>query len=91
MEKPDNVQNKFKLTDYIGDYIAESATSLDFNRMSEPSKAWTVAIEEMLILAENMAAVDSLPIHIRRTVVGDTTYIGRTLNKVEYLVEGCLR
>lgn len=82
----DNVQNKFKLTDYIGDYIAESATSLDFNRMSEPSKAWTVAIEEMLILAENMAAVDSLPIHIRRTVVGDTAYIGRTLNKVEYLV-----
>lgn len=82
----DNAQSKFKLSDYIPDYIAESTNTQDFNRMSESTKQWSVMMEEMLIIAEAGDNSIQLPIHTRRLNVGGVKYIGRRLGRVEYLV-----
>lgn len=82
----DNAQDKFKLTDYIPDYIGEATSSLDFARMSAASREWTVAIEEMLIIAEAIDSAGALPLHTRRVTVGSVDYIARKIGPVEYHV-----
>ena len=82
----DNARDKFKLTDYIPDYIGEGTASLDYSRMSAESRNWTVAMEEMLIIAESITAAGSLPIHTRRASVSNVNYIVRKIGDVEYYV-----
>ena len=82
----DNAQDKFKLSDYVPDYIAESTNTQDFNRMSETTKQWSVMMEELLILAEAGDNAVQLPITTRRITIGGVKYIGRRLGRVEYLV-----
>ena len=82
----DNAQDKFKLTDYVPDYIAESSTSPDYSRMSETSKRFTVLMEELLIMAENFDAVAGMPINTRKVRINNVDYVGRKLGPVEYLV-----
>lgn len=82
----DNAQSKFKLTDYVPDYIGESSNTQDFNRMSELSKQWTVMMEELLIMAENNDEYTSLPLTTRRINVNNVLYLSRRLGNVEYLV-----
>lgn len=82
----DNAQNKFKLSDYVPDYIGESSTSQDFNRMSETTKQWSVALEEMLIIAESFNSQSHLPIHTRVLTINNTKYLARKLGRVEYLL-----
>ncbi len=82
----DNAQDKFKLTDYFPDYIAESSNSQDFNRMAENTKLWTVLMEQLLILAENYNEDMSLPINVRRLTISNVKYVGKRFNNVEFLV-----
>lgn len=82
----DNAQDLFKLTDFMPDYIAESATSQDFNRMSESTKQWTVMMEELLIMAEAGDNAVALPLNTRRLTVGTKKYIARRYGRAEYLV-----
>ena len=82
----DNALDKYKLSDYIGDYIAEPSTSQDFNRQSEYTRNWTVAMEEILILAENLSIQVSLPYGIRKVVVNDATFLSKRMGNVEWLV-----
>lgn len=82
----DNAQDKFKLTDYVPDYIAESSTSPDYSRMSETSKRFTVLMEELLIMAENFDAVAGMPVNTRKVRINNVDYVGRKLGQVEYLV-----
>lgn len=83
---PDNVQSKFKLSDYMPDYIAESSTSQDFNRMAETTKQWTIDMERMLVIAENINEYPQLPSDIRKTVLNNITYVTKEIARVQYLV-----
>lgn len=82
----DNAQEKYKLTDYVPDYIAESSTSQDFNRMSEVSKRWTVMMQEMLMIAEDIEKVNQLPVEIRKVQINQVWYISKRFGAVEFLV-----
>lgn len=82
----DNTGGKFKLTDYIPDYIGESSVAEDFNRMSDYTRNWTVMMEELLILAEKINEHATLPVGTRRYTLDDQLYVGRRLGKIEYLV-----
>lgn len=83
---PDNHLSKFRLTDYVPDYIAESSTSEDFNRQSELTKTWTIALDKAILIAEVANDVTDLPTGYRRVTIGTKTYIAFKHNKVEYLV-----
>lgn len=82
----DNAQDKFKLTDYMPDYIAEASTTQDFNRMSESTKQWSVMMEELLILAEANNDQATLPLSTRKLTINNVDYLSRSFGKVEYLV-----
>ena len=82
----DNALEKYKLSDYIGDYIAESSTSQDYNRQAEYTRNWTVSMEEMLMLAENLNIQVTLPFGIRKVVVNDSTFLAKRMGNVEWLV-----
>ena len=82
----DNALDKFKLTDYVPDYIAESSTSQDFNRQTETTKRWTVAMEELLMLAESFTVLTALPVGVRRVTIGDVAYLTKRIDSVEWLV-----
>lgn len=83
---PDNHLAKFRLSDYVPDYIAESSTSEDFNRQSDRTKAWTIVLDRAIILAEVANSVTDLPIGIRRVSVSGKNYLAFKHDKVEYLV-----
>lgn len=82
----DNYLNKFKLSDYFADYIAESSTNQDFNRQEELTKDWSNQLDRALQTAETMTSISSLPNGFRRTMVGTKLCLAFTFNKVEYIV-----
>ena len=82
----DNALEKYRLSDYIGDYIAESSTSQDYNRQCEFTRNWTVAMEEILMLAENLNIQVSLPFGVRKVVINDSTFLSKRMGNVEWLV-----
>ena len=82
----DNALEKYKLSDYIGDYIAESSTSQDYNRQCEFTRNWTVTMEEILILAENLSIQVNLPFGVRKVVINDSTFLSKRMGNVEWLV-----
>ena len=83
---PDNHLAKFRLSDYVPDYIAESSTSEDFNRQSELTKSWTIALDKAILLAEVANDITDLPIGFRRVTAANKTFLAFKHNKVEYLV-----
>lgn len=82
----DNKDAKYKLSDYVPDYIAESSNHQDFNRMSEFTKAWTIMMEELLMLAERYTASLSLPANVRRVTRQGITYLTRRIDAVDWMV-----
>lgn len=82
----DNYMNKFKLSDYFADYIAEASTNQDFNRQEELTKDWSNQLDRALQAAEVMTSISSLPNGFRRTMVGTKLCLAFTFNKVEYIV-----
>lgn len=82
----DNALDKFKLSDYISDYIAEPSTSQDFNRQVEYTRNWTITMEELLILAENLSINVDLPFGVRKVTMGDVTYLSKRIGNVEWMI-----
>ena len=82
----DNYLNKFKLSDYFSDYIAQSSTGQDFNRQEETTKEWSNLLDKALQTAESMTAISSLPNGFRRTTIGTKLCVAFTYNKVEYIL-----
>lgn len=82
----DNKDAKYRLTDYVGDYIAESSMAEDFNRQSQPTKDWTIMMEELLILAEEIDEFSTLPANVRRSTRANILFVGKKHAGVEWLV-----
>lgn len=82
----DNKDAKYKLTDYVPDYIAEASSHQDFNRMTEYTKAWTIMMDELLILAEKYTPSLILPAHVRRMQRQGFTYLSRRISGVDWMV-----
>ena len=82
----DNKDAKYKLTDYVPDYIAEASTHQDFNRQNEKTKQWTIMMDRLLQLAENATELTDLPIGVRRLLVNNKLFLAQKFEKVEYLV-----
>lgn len=82
----ENRDNKQRITDYFSDFINTGTDSVDFNRMSIPTQEWAFLIMELLIVAEAMNISTDLPRGAFRIKRGEITYVGKTHNRILYLV-----
>lgn len=57
----ENRDNKFKLRDVFPDYMDVSSTSTDFNYQSVETQNWSIRLQEMLAVAEEMTPTSMLP------------------------------
>lgn len=81
-----NVPSKQRLTQLFGDYLPIPSTSLDFNRMQEYTREWSLLIEQMLIVAENMDQYTSVPLTMRKILRNDKLYLSAVYDNVNYLM-----
>lgn len=58
---PENRDNKFRLTDVYPDFIDVPSTSTDFNYQSTKTQTWSLKLQNMLTVAEEMTPTSSLP------------------------------
>nr|DAR99709.1 MAG TPA: structural protein [Caudoviricetes sp.] len=58
---PENKDNKFHITDVFPDYIDVPSTSTDFNYQDVTTQKWSIKIQEMLHIAEEMTETSALP------------------------------
>lgn len=82
----DNANNKYKLSDYLPDYIGELSTTQDFNRMSQATKDWSGIMESCIMHAEANTSVALLPVNLQRTTIDSIDFIGFNHNKIYYFV-----
>lgn len=82
-----NVASAATIRALFPDYIPESSNSLDFNRMTPGTQAWSNMLLNMLVTAETMTDLSSLPSGFRRIYRSNIMYLQTTLNNVDYLME----
>lgn len=82
----DNRDAKFLLSDYFPDFINVSSTSLDFNRMQERTKLWSLSMHELITWAENTTPSTSVPLTISKLERDGILYLSRMFDNIQYLV-----
>lgn len=83
---PENRDNLFEFTQVFPDYIDVSSTSLDFNRMAVPTKAFALLLSEMILIAETMGEFSDLPFGMTKTVRDGVLYLVSNYQNIHYLV-----
>lgn len=85
---PDNRDSKFRLKDIFPDYLPVSTTSLDFNRMSQPTRDWMLILQELLLWGEEMTEYSSIPTAAgyTKTKRDGVLYIVKNYQNINYLV-----
>lgn len=68
------------------DFISVTSTSLDFNRMSERTKLWSVMIHELISIADSTTPSSSIPLTISRIERDGILYLSRMFDNIQYLV-----
>lgn len=82
-----NTSDAINIRTIFTDYIPQSSNSLDFNRMSVPTQAWSNLLLSLLTIAESMTSLSSLPAGFRRYYRNNIMYVQTTLNNINYNME----
>lgn len=82
----ENRESKYRLTDFYPDYIAQSSTSQDFNRQSEPTRQFSETLANAILAAETMTAHSDIPRGFTRLIRGDKVFCVFSMDNVHYLV-----
>ncbi len=83
---PTNVSNAVDITAMFPDYIPESSTSLDYNRMTSNTQGWVSLLETLLSIAETATPATVLPANVRLIYRNSIPYIASIYNNVDYIV-----
>lgn len=83
---PENRDDKFLLSDIFPDYIAVGTGDNDYSRMVKHTTDWLYMLAEMLIVAEDMTEFSDVPRGMSRLVRGNTMYVAKSYDKIQYLV-----
>lgn len=82
----ENRDAKYRIKDYFPDYIAVGTPSIDFNRMSQDTKDWSLMVERLLVAAETVTEGSDVPQQMRRVKRDNHLFIVQRFNKVQYMV-----
>ena len=82
----ENRDNMYGLAALFPDIISVSSTSLDFNRMSEPTKSFLLRLAEALYLAESATPYTTLPVTIRGAVRDNVFYVSFTYLNTRFFI-----
>ncbi len=82
----DNRNQLFKITDYFKDFATIGTTSQDFNRLTKETQDWSYEIQELLIIAENLAEYSELPSNVRKVVRSGLVFVTKSINNIQYLI-----
>lgn len=81
-----NLNSLFKLSDKYPDFLNVGTESGDFNRMSNNTQLFAVALQELIMIAENETDYAELPVYIRRITRYNKTWLTRNFQGVQFLV-----
>ena len=82
----DNIVGKEHIDEVFSDYIPVSSITLDFGRMSIPTREWAVLLGNALIAAETSDEFASVPEPLRKIKRLGVLYISFLYDNVNYLV-----
>lgn len=83
---PDNQTGKAKFKDLFKDYTFAPTDSLDHNRMTVYTREWINILTNMLVVAENMDALTTVPTYMRKVRRNNKLYVSAIYDNVNYLV-----
>lgn len=83
---PENRDDKFRLVDFYPDYISVSTASVDFIRMSAATRAWAIALDQMIQVAEKMGDFTDIPIGMTRLTRNGALFLVKSIDNVHFLV-----
>lgn len=86
VSNPDNLNSNFSITDIFPDYMDIGTSSLDFARQSTKTQEWAIMIQSLLLVAEVITDLIDPPFGIRRVKRGNTLYVAKVYDTVQYLV-----
>jgi hypothetical protein len=81
-----NEEGKTNFAEMFSDYLPIPSTSVDFGRMSLETQQWALFIDDILLLAEKVTPLTSLPTGVRRVIRNGKTYLAALHDGVNYLV-----
>jgi hypothetical protein len=82
----DNVGDDRSFLTKYPDYINVQSTSIDFNRMSAKTTNMLTILEEMLVLAESITLLTTIPAKFRRIRRDGDTYLSSIIDNIQHLV-----
>lgn len=83
---PKNRDDVFELYQRYPDYIAVRSTEVDAGRMSPETRRFVIALEEMMIVAEDMKPDSSIPVKFSRMVRDGVLFLVSTVDKFQFLI-----
>jgi len=83
---PDNQTGKAKFKDILKDYTFAPTNSLDYNRMTVYTREWINILTNMLVIAENMDALTTIPTYMRKIRRDNKLYVSTIYDNVNYIV-----
>lgn len=86
ISNPDNLNSKFSLLEDFPDIINVPTSSTDFGRMTQNTQAFLNMLETLLVAAESITELSDPPSGIRKVKRGNTLYVAKVFNTVQYLV-----
>jgi hypothetical protein len=82
----ENKDGRVRISNHYPDFISVGTESTDFNRMSVETQTWAMMMMELIILAENLNDATDMPRGTFRIERLGKTYVGKTHNRVLFLV-----
>lgn len=80
-----NIDEKNTFLKVFPDYTFATSTSLDFNRMSDYTREWIIALNGLLVVAENMDSLTPIPSDMRRIVRSGKLYASFVYDNITYM------
>lgn len=83
---PNNITGKTDFTKLFADYLPISSTSLDFNRMVDYTREWLLKLDDMLVVAETLTEISTVPTTFRKVKRDNKLYLSLLYDNVNYLM-----
>jgi hypothetical protein len=86
VDGPDNLSGKERFTALFPDYLPIATTSLDFNRMQQVTRDWSLTLHDMLLVCETIDEYTVVAEKYRKLRRNNNIYLAYLYQGINYLV-----